>query len=370
VTSTAAPPPPAAQPTQQQVSDAMAAAQGLGIDVSRFKDGADLVNTMWSTVQAMNQEIEQYRAMQAQWQQPQQPAAVPPAPPAATAAPEGFKWDVPAFDPSWERFVQRDEATGYFRALAPEHAGIAQKVNEYYQWRNKTADRLLTDFPKLVEQAVASKFASQEQAAREAAQAELRQWQYDQQINAFEERLAPNLYQTDLRGERVLTPWGQQIIQTVKAYMAQGVQDPLWIMQQAERLVGPPPQLGNGQPAQPNTQYPVTGASPGMGHSIPAGAAPVYQPPAQAPQPQPSMLPGTQYRVVPVQTLQLRAPDGRIVSPNELSEQQKATFLQQAQAARATHVPQVATTPADVQSRPVTEADLNSWFLNPSGAAQ
>jgi hypothetical protein len=40
---------------------------------------------------------------------------------------------------------------------------------------------------------------------------------------------------------------------------------------------------------------------------------------------------------------------------------------QQAQAARATHVPQVATTPADIQSRPVTEADLNNWFLNPTG---
>lgn len=80
------------------------------------------------------------------------------------------------------------------------------------------------------------------------------------------------------------------------------------------------------------------------------------------------MLPGTNYQVVP--TLQLRAPDGRIVSPNQLSEQQKAIFLQQAAAARATHVPQVGTTPADVQSRPVTEADLNNWFLNPSGAAQ
>ena len=84
--------PPAPQPTQQQVSDALQAAQQLGIDVGRFRDGADLVNTMWATVQAMNQELEQQRTAYAQLQQ-QTP--LPPQAPAA-AQPEGFKWDAPS----------------------------------------------------------------------------------------------------------------------------------------------------------------------------------------------------------------------------------------------------------------------------------
>ena len=97
----------------------------------------------------------------------------------------------------------------------------------------------------------------------------------------------------------------------------------------------------------------------------PPGAATAGQP--AVPQPAASgFIPGTNYRVMPVTTMQIRAPDGTIVSPNQLSEQQKASFLQQAAAARATHVPQVGTTPQDIQSRPVTEADLNNWFLTPT----
>lgn len=345
----AAPPPAAApsapetpQPTQQQVSDALEAAQQLGIDVGRFSSGADLVNTMWATVQEMNREIEaqrlQYQQMLAQ-QGVQQPAATPATP---ATAPEGFKWDVPQYDPAWDQY--------------PDDPGMQAAKRQYMQARNKTADRVLSQFPDLVKQVVAPELEQARQAIQQQVQAEIAQYRYDQQVEALESRLTPHLYQTDLRGQRTLTPWGQRIIQTVEAYRAQGVQDPLWIMQQAEALIGPPPG-GNGQAAQ-QPQIPVAAANPSV----------VAQPPGvpTAGTQADGVLPGTNYRVVPVQTLQLRAPDGRIVSPNELSEQQKASFLQQAQAARATHVPQVAVTPADIQSRPVSESDLNNWFLQPT----
>ena len=337
------------QPTQQQVSDAMQAAQQLGIDVTRFSSGADLVNTMWATVQEMNREIEQqrgmYQQMQAQYGMQPPPAASSP----ATTAPEGFQWDMPQYDPVWDQY--------------PDDPSMQAAKRQYMVARNKTADRMLSQFPDLVKQVVAPEIEQARQAIREQVQQEIAQYRYDQQVEALESRLTPHLYQMDLRGQRTLTPWGQRIIQTVEAYRAQGAQDPLWIMQQAEALVGPPP--GSGQPpAAPPAQLPVAAASPGV-VAQPPGAATAGQP--AVPQPAASgFIPGTNYRVMPVTTMQIRAPDGTIVSPNQLSEQQKASFLQQAAAARATHVPQVGTTPQDIQSRPVTEADLNNWFLTPT----
>lgn len=332
------------QPTPQQVSDALAAAQQLGIDTSRFSSGADLVQTMWATVQEMNREIEQQRAQyqQMQAQYGMQTPAAPQTPPAA--APEGFKWDMPQYDPAWDQY--------------PDDPGMQAAKRNYMQARNKTADRMLSQFPDLVKQVVAPELEQARAAIREQMQQEIQQYRYDQQVEALEARLTPHLYQSDLRGQRTLTPWGQQIIRTVEAYRAQGVQDPLWIMQQAEAIVGPPPGAGQ-PPAAPPAQLPVAAASPQV-VAQPPGAPTAGQPQAGG------FIPGTNYRVMPVTTMQIRAPDGTIVSPNQLSEQQKASFLQQAQAARATHVPQVGTTPADIQSRPVTEADLNNWFLAPT----
>jgi hypothetical protein len=351
VTPPVAAPPPAPvvpetpQPTQQQVSDALQAAKDLGIDVGRFKDGADLVNTMWATVQEMNREIEaqraQYQQMQAQYGM--QPPAAPQAPPAA--APEGFKWDMPQYDPAWDQY--------------PDDPNMQAAKRNYIVARNKTADRMLSQFPDLVKQVVAPELEQARAAIREQMQQEIQQYRYDQQVEALENKLTPHLYQMDLRGQRTLTPWGQQVISIVEQYQARGVQDPLWIMQQAEALVGPPP--GSGQPqAAPPAQLPVAAASPQVVAQPPGAPTAGQQPQAGG------FIPGTNYRVMPVTTMQIRAPDGTIVSPNQLSEQQKASFLQQAQAARATHVPQVGTTPADIQSRPVTEADLNNWFMSPT----
>lgn len=337
-------PAPAAQPTQQQVSDALQAAQQLGIDVGRFKDGADLVNTMWATVQAMNQELEQQRAQyqamvanQAAGQVPGQPAAGVP------AAPDGFKWDVPQYDPLWDQY--------------PDDPSMQARKREYMQARNKTADRVLSQFPDLVKQVVGPELAQARQQMQEAIKQEIAQYRYDQQVEAMEAELAPHLYQTDLFGRRTLTPWGEKVTSTVRAYVEQGVQDPLWVMQQAKAIVGPPP---GAQQAPVQAQAPVPAAATGVPAQVPGGPT--------AGQIQPgSVLPGTNFQVVPVTTIQLRGPDGRIVSPAQLSEQQKQTFLAQAAAARATHVPQVGTTPADIQSRPVTEADLANWFLPQAG---
>jgi hypothetical protein len=338
-----APAPIAPQPTQQQVSDALQAAQQLGIDVGRFKDGADLVNTMWATVQAMNQELEQqrvqYQQLQAQYGQP--PAAAPTAP---AAAPEGFKWDAPQYDPLWDQY--------------PDDPSMQARKREYMQARNKTADRVLSQFPDLVKQVVGPELAQARQQMQDAIKQEIAQYRYDQQVEAMEAELAPHLYQTDLFGRRTMTPWGEKITSTVRSYVEQGVQDPLWVMQQAKALVGPPP--GSQQQAPASAPIPVAAAGAGVPAQVP-GAPTAGQPQAGA------FLPGTNFQIVPVTTIQLRGPDGRIVSPAQLSEQQKQTFLAQAQAARATHVPQVGTTPADIQSRPVTEADLANWFLPQAG---
>lgn len=338
--------PPAPQPTQQQVSDALQAAQQLGIDVGRFKDGADLVNTMWATVQAMNQELEQQRAQyqamianQATGQAPGQTA------PGVPAVPEGFSWDMPQYDPAWDQY--------------PDDPTMQAAKRQYMQARNKTADRVLSQFPDLVKQVVGPELAQARQQMQESMRQEIAQYRYDQQVEALEAELAPHLYQTDLFGRRTLTPWGEKVTSTVRAYVDQGVQDPLWVMQQAKALVGPPPGAQQQVPAQ--APIPVAAAGAGVPAQVPGI-------PTAGQQPQPgSVLPGTNFQVVPVTTIQLRGPDGRIVSPAQLSEQQKQTFLAQAAAARATHVPQVGTTPADIQSRPVTEADLANWFLPQAG---
>ena len=333
-------PAPAPQPTQQQVSDALQAAQQLGIDVGRFKDGADLVNTMWATVQTMNQELEQQRAMLAQIQpQVPQQQQVP-----ASTQPEDFKWDVPQYDPIWDQY--------------PDDPAVQAAKRQYMQARNKTADRVLSQFPDLVKQVVGPELAQARQQMQDAIKQEIAQYRYDQQVEAMEAELSPHLYQTDLFGRRTLTPWGERITSTVRSYVDQGVQDPLWVMQQAKALVGPPP--GAQQQAPTQAVSPVPAASAWVPAQVPGAPT--------AGQPQPgAVLPGTNFQVVPVTTIQLRGPDGRIVSPAQLSEQQKQAFLAQAAAARATHVPQVGTTPADIQSRPVTEADLANWFLPQAG---
>ena len=366
------------QPTTQQVTDALAAARELGIPVERFRDGADLVRTMWATVENMRAQTEemrqyaefgqrvapQYDAFQA-WQQAQQQQQPAPAAAAKPAAAPGLEWKVPEYDPAWERFLQRDDQTGLFKPISPEYAPFAQKANEYAQWRASTGDRMLREFPTLVEQAVASKLQQQQTDFDQRVQQAIAEYEQTQQIQRWEQQLGPHVYTTDLPGNQIVTPWGRKFIDTVQAYRQHGVDDVFWIYEQAMAIAGQPPAAGQammpssaatGVP-QPSTPAPVAAPAPTL--PMPAAA------PAATPgQPQPmGVIPGTQYRVVPM----LQDSTGRFVSPQVLSEQQKRTFLQQA--AAATHVPSVATTPQDAANRaPITEAELNNFFQ--TGAQQ
>lgn len=192
--------------------------------------------------------IQQYLQQQ---QQPQQPQGRP-------------AWEAPEFDERWLGLVDRDPATGLFVAKQGAPAEIAQKVNEFVQWKSNYDRNPAAVINGMVEsrakEIAASTFQEQFAAARR-----------DQAIQQIVSDNSRWLYQYDQSGRPVVDPITQQrsysplgaaYLQQLQVVRGMGVTDPVHQDRLAKDLVRgqlalaqqTQQQNANGQRVDPQTQ--------------------------------------------------------------------------------------------------------------------
>jgi hypothetical protein len=159
------------------------------------------------------------------WLQSRQAPAVPE---------ERPKYRPPELKQEWLQMVERDEATGQLRSKQGYDPAIAQKVQEFADWR----EGFLTDPGSYIAPLV-------EERAAEIVRREMGQ---QQERMAAERVLAENaswLYRRDAEGRTVpgrdgrpsLSPEGQMFAQAVEHLSKQGLRDPLETARLARSLV-------------------------------------------------------------------------------------------------------------------------------------
>ena len=125
--------------------------------------------------------------------------------------PVALEWDVPEYDPAWGRFCEFDEK-GRAKAVVGDPAIVqyAQKVNAYQDWQQRAGDRIVREFPQLVQQAMAQEIAGlreEIQGFRQAAQQERDQ----SEVQAWMEGHAADFFEHDKDGNLLVDAAGRQI---------------------------------------------------------------------------------------------------------------------------------------------------------------
>lgn len=146
---------------------------------------------------------------------------------AAQAQPQRNEWEPPEFDERWLALVDRDQATGVFLAkpgVAPE---VAQKVNEYAEWKARFDRNPAAVLDKLVEQRAQS-------IARQTVQEQMGQYQAQNVIQQIAAENADWLYQKDEAGRLVVgangryvpSPSGARYLDHLRNLGRAGIKDP------------------------------------------------------------------------------------------------------------------------------------------------
>ena len=292
---------PAAQPASSALSQAFAVGQppatpggampqgagqswreklaARGYDVSGYQSDDDAFDAMVATADAYEQhkplinhgrefltEREQYLA----WKQQQAEAQ---AAAAQSATPQtGFKWEVPEFREEWLQQVKQGPGGRCIPLNEYVSPAVAEKVNAYLDWQTQTSRRVLTDFPKLIDEATAGRFQAFEQRFQEHINQRISQaleW-YDtvQRQTNYIRQHASDFYvlddqgrpQVDAQGRQLLTPVGQAMLHYANEARAYGITDPMRIRSYAEKFVSADMATGklqdNAQPPTPNAPMP------------------------------------------------------------------------------------------------------------------
>jgi hypothetical protein len=346
-TAPSTPPTDGAQPTAKEITDALEQARQLGVDVTQFSDGASLVRGMYQAVQNMQPYARLGQQAAAEWDEYQEwKSGRQQAAPVAPAAKEGefdldahFReaWGVPDWKQEWTAaetrgMVRKDEAGNWVPAPGHEAAAaaVAYQMNDHDAARAQAIEGLFvkgnpfkTFHAKLqpvIERQV------QEAAAR-LIEERFAQQQYDQYVAQLTAEFTP--YRE--------TPWGQAVLAHVNMLEQNGMRDPQRVYETALKLAGP----------RPDQQAPAKPAAP----AATAAPTPAAEPVATPDQQLPPLPVGYSYSI--------RDQQGRLLSAEQAAALQKQSFLDKA--ARASHTPGTANTPADM--RTVSEAEMNNFFL-------
>jgi len=344
--------PPTSQPTSQQVSDALEQARELGVDVSRFSSGADLVRGMYEVVQNLQpyarigqQAAANWDEFQAWKEQQRQQTHTPVEPQDGEFDLERHfqeAWGVPDWRREWtdaetRGYVEKDDRGNWKPAPGYEvaAAAVAQQMNEHDAARAQAIESLFVKgnpFKTIHDRLTPVLERRMEELAIQAVNQQYQQQQQQAYLRQVEQEFAAY--------ER--TPWGQTVLANVDRLRAAGMTDPMTLYQTATQLAGPKPDA----------------------------AAPAVSPPAAAAQPAAAPTPITpdgQPQLPPLPTgftYTVRDQSGRILSAEDVSRMQQQSFIDKA--SRASHVPGTANTPGDTQAlRAANEAEMNSFFLDP-----
>jgi hypothetical protein len=147
-------------------------------------------------------------------------------------------WQPPEFNKQWLNLVDRDEATGVFKAkpgISPEYA---EKVQKYADWMSEFNTNPMALISQAI-QAEAKEIAAQVYTERHS------QFQEQAAVQGIIEQNASWIYQsdqygrryTDERGGYIPTPEGARYVQHVQTLIGAGVKDPRMQDQIARSLV-------------------------------------------------------------------------------------------------------------------------------------
>lgn len=276
----------AAAPTQQvttaEITDAMAAAKELGVDITRFKSPAELVRAMYGRLKESDQyaqlgqryapharEFDEWLAQRGQQQAAAKPAA--PARPAQEQAEEWNEdeiwkkaWNPPQYKPQWDRAIQAGAVeageNGLIKATSPEFAGMAQEINDYLiakrEWdatqRSVNPHKSQWEAQKpVLERFIKEKMDAHVKAAFE-------EYQFNQEIGQWESWLDQHSYDADpITGRRTVNEWRQKFDSTLD-YLKQRHPGDHYrtLLEDALAIVGQPP-AGQTQAAAAAQQQPT-----------------------------------------------------------------------------------------------------------------
>jgi hypothetical protein len=207
------------------------AARDYGLDLSQHADDHAAFVALVQAAQAARQDdyytqlgrqlaphyrgVQEYlRAQAAQAQQAQAPEA-PPA------------WQPPPFDERWLNLVDRDEATGLWRAKPGVNPEYAEAVQAYADWMGRFQRDPMGMIAPMVE-------ARAQEIARQVVQEQYQGYQVQATVSSIVEQNAPWIYQVDAHGRRLVgadgryvpTPLGARYIAHLQSLRAAGVTDP------------------------------------------------------------------------------------------------------------------------------------------------
>ena len=237
---------PAAPSEPQGTRQVLATLASKGYDVSQFSSDEDLIQETESQYAAaaqervaLEREKQQLLHQQQIGQAPQQPE------PEMALEPEmGGK---PEFDPNWANLVEPDETGRY--VVRDEYIGsvdqsIADKVNEYAEWRQKRSNDLIDDpVNAVIEAGLGDQIDAR---IRNAISNEISQRNIQQQAQDFIQQNADALYvknpqtgdfQKDANGNPVLSAAGQALNNAHVTLREQGMYDPVARHQVAMQMV-------------------------------------------------------------------------------------------------------------------------------------
>jgi len=238
--------PDAQQEPQQENSDILDRLASKGYDVSSFSNDEDLINETEARYAASNQNIKQLEEEQLRQQQyaqqqyaqnQQQQQALPEEESGPTK---------PEFDQSWVNLVEPGETGKY--VVRDEYIGsvdptIAEKVNEYVEWRQERSNRLIDDpVNAMMESGLADQIDAR---IRNAVNSELSRSQLQSNAADFISQNQDVLYVkdstgnvlTDSQNKPVLSPTGEALNGAHTALREQGMHDPVARHQVAMQMV-------------------------------------------------------------------------------------------------------------------------------------
>ena len=152
--------------------------------------------------------------------------------------PQRPAWEAPEFDERWAACVDRDPGTGLFVAKQGFPPEIAQKVNEYVQWKQNFDRNPAGVLNQMVE-------AKAEERARAVFQEQYGAVQRDSVIQSIVAENNQWMYQLDAQGnplrnfdgQQVVTPVGARYVHHLRQVVSAGVRDPRQQDQLAKQLV-------------------------------------------------------------------------------------------------------------------------------------
>lgn len=123
----------------------------------------------------------------------------------------GFEWQAPEFNPEWKTRCRWDKETGrYVPATEWDSPAVAEKLNAYAIWQQQAGDRIVREFPQLVEQALSGRFDEMQSGIQkmveERVQAALAQYESAQSVRQFFEQKKNEFFQVDQAGQVLINP--------------------------------------------------------------------------------------------------------------------------------------------------------------------